>query len=171
MLPRHAELWNKNTGRRGLLLPIYIYGSFIIQALSELNVRPRFHAQKFREQYFGIGKISGEHLVQSPYIDQKFVCLFTAKLIIRNGFIYYLITNQHTRTVTSSCQFIVNLKDLPKSKEGEAYPFKESCGWHKKGLSMSRNVIGAIQEKGAYVTNGCISSHMSEQRKHPIKNL
>lgn len=48
MLPRHAEVWNKNIGRAGLLLPIHIYRSFIIQVLSELSVRSRLHAQKFR---------------------------------------------------------------------------------------------------------------------------
>lgn len=57
MFPRHSQLWNKQTLRREFMqpIPIHIYRSFIIWALSVLSVMPRIDAQKLRGN-FGIGK-------------------------------------------------------------------------------------------------------------------
>lgn len=71
VLPRYSELWNKNTLRGGLLLLIHIYTSFIIQALSVLNVMPRFmrrNSNSSTEEQEGILR---DHLVQYPsFIDK-----------------------------------------------------------------------------------------------------
>lgn len=65
-LPRHSELWNRYTLREGLLLPVHIYRSFIIQALSALSVRPRSDAQRSREYYLEQKGTLGDYIIQFP---------------------------------------------------------------------------------------------------------
>lgn len=57
--------WNvKQTLRGRLLLPIHrVHRSIIIQALSVLSVLPRLDAQKFRKEYFALGRDLRDHLI------------------------------------------------------------------------------------------------------------
>lgn len=65
--------WNvKQTLRGRLLLPIHrVHRSIIIHALSVLSVLPRFDAQKFRKEYFALGRDLRDHLIQSPHFIDK----------------------------------------------------------------------------------------------------
>lgn len=72
-------IWNvKQTLRGRLLLPIHrVHRSIIIQALSVLSILPRFDAQKFRKEYFALGRDLRDHLIQSPHFIDKETLLLT----------------------------------------------------------------------------------------------